>query len=217
MMSRKGQLSRPVSFSFFSVIIAFFLLNGCTALIVDKGGKTGKDFEYQYGGNTYCCFSSKKEAEQQALLTHKEFVPKHPLINSGAIPLFFKYETIVQTARQSPNAQGTQQTSVQQDISSTGNTTTQQPLAQTACNMMINGQCDPTTATGLAAVVGVAVIGGITAGVVTAVNNEAQRQQQQQQNNNNLMTILAIQNAQSATPAPTPPCVPSLANNYTCP
>lgn len=85
-----------------------------------------------------------------------------------------------------------QQTSVQQDITSTGNSATQTPLPQSVCNMMINGQCNPNTVTAVTAVVATAVIGGITAGVVTAVNNQAQQQQQEQQQNNNLTTLLLL-------------------------
>lgn len=89
-------------------------------------------------------------------------------------------------------------TSITQDIASTGNSTTQTPLPQSVCNMMINGQCNPNTVTAVTAVATTAVIGGITAGVITAVNNQAQQQQQQQQKNNDLMTILAIQNGQKS-------------------
>lgn len=103
----------------------------------------------------------------------------------------------------------TTQTSVQQDISSTGNSATQTPLPQSVCNMMINGQCNPNTVTTVTAVVATAVIGGITAGVVTAVNNQAQQQQQEQQKNNDLLTILAIQNGQKSSGTTTTTCTAS--------
>lgn len=87
-----------------------------------------------------------------------------------------------------------QTTSIQQDISSTGNSPTQEPLPQTVCNTMINGRCDTNTVTGVTAALAVGVIAGATAAVVTTVNNEANKKQQEQKNNNTLTTILAIQN-----------------------
>ena len=100
-------------------------------------------------------------------------------------------ETKVVTVNSPTNTQNNTQTSVQQDITSTGNSTTQTPLPQSVCNMMINGQCNPNTVTAVTAVVGVAVIGGITAAVVSAVNNQAQ-QQQEQQKSKDLWNVLII-------------------------
>jgi hypothetical protein len=129
--------------------------------------------------------------------------------------LFFNYgleklqpgptETKVVTVNSPTNTQSDKQTSVQQDIASTGNTATQTPLPQSVCNMMINGQCNPNTVTAVTAVVATAVIGGITAGVVTAVNNQAQQQQQEQQKKQDLWSILAT-TAKGAASGPSCQC-----------
>lgn len=104
--------------------------------------------------------------------------------------------------------------SVQQDIASTGNSSTQTPLPQSACNMMINGQCNPTTVTAVTAVAATAVIGGITAGVVSAVNNQAQKQQEQQKKQDVWNILLTQQKSSSSGNGA---CVPVLANCYcTC-
>ena len=113
-------------------------------------------------------------------------------------------ETKVVTVNSPTNTQSNIQTSVQQDITSTGNSATQTPLPQSVCNMMINGQCNPNTVTAVTAVVATAVIGGITAGVVTAVNNQAQ-QAQQEQNSKNLWAIVAA-TAKGAASGPSCQC-----------
>jgi hypothetical protein len=114
-------------------------------------------------------------------------------------------ETKVVTVNSPTNTQSDKQTSVQQDITSTGNSATQTPLPQSVCNMMINGQCNPNTVTAVTAVVATAVIGGITAGVVTAVNNQAQQQQQEQQKKQDLWSILAT-TAKGAASGPSCQC-----------
>jgi len=111
-------------------------------------------------------------------------------------------KTVVLNTKSSSNnkdvsSTASQQTSIQQDITSTGNNATQEPLPQTVCNMAINGRCDTNTVAGVTAAVAVGVIGGITAGVVTAVNNQASRNAEEEKKNNLLSTI-AIINAQKS-------------------
>lgn len=118
-------------------------------------------------------------------------------------------ETKVVTVNSPTNTQSNKQTSVQQDITSTGNSATQTPLPQSVCNMMVNGQCNPNTVTAVTAVVATAVIGGITAGVVTAVNNQAQQQQQEQQKKQDLWNVLLTQQKSGGSnciPNPQNPC-----------
>ena len=95
------------------------------------------------------------------------------------------------------NAQPAEQnTTVIDDILSTGNTPTQVSIPMSVCNFLVNNQnvCTESKVTTATAIISVAVLGGIIAAVTTAVNNGANNREQQIKDNNLLLTLLAIQN-----------------------
>ena len=203
---------------YISILLTLLLVFSCSAQITpvqtitqDSNGKTlsssteYKVTTYQSGVPTEAIVFKDLKSAQQKVSSYLQFENYYNYYPKGTF-LFailsqmeqdsWKLgapETKYVTLNTLTNTQSNNQTSGQQDISSTGNSATQTPLPQSVCNMMINGQCNPNTVTAVTAVVATAVIGGITAGVVTAVNNQAQQQQQEQQKKQDLWNILLTQ------------------------
>lgn len=113
-------------------------------------------------------------------------------------------ETKVVTVNSLTNSQSNKQTSFQQDLLSTDNTAKQTPLPVTMCTMTVNTRCDTNTVTGFTAALAVAAMGGIITGVVTTVNNQAQKAQQEQKNKD-LWSIVAT-TAKGAASGPSCQC-----------
>lgn len=191
--------SRNFYVQIFFVITFGLLISGCndvyrqTTNYYNSDGKLTST-ETKYVANTDTLYERQRETKhatlEEAVARVRQVQPSYNIEKEGVRTKIYDIrspETKLQTS------------SVEQDILSTGNTPAQIPVPLAACNFLFNNNnvCTNTNVTTATAIVSVAVLGGIIAGVLTAVNNKANSNEQRQKDNDLLLQLYLLRDKSS--------------------